>query len=209
MNHRRTGTVLLILGAALLTAALLLFVRNTREDRQAEAAAESALEAVQAEIRSRISIAREQNRSEKPEADVPPKLLTVVSIDGNDYIGYLTIPNLGVDLPIMAELSMDRLNVAPCLQYGSPLTDDAVIAAHNYPSHFRPLHNIAVGETVIYMDMSGYTIEYTVSEVRTVPPDAIDEVCGSGHDLVLYTCTLGGASRVAVYCDRIAGIHYK
>lgn len=44
---------------------------------------------------------------------------------------------------------------------------------------------------------------YTVSAVKTLSPTSVDEVQNSGYDLVLYTCTYGGATRVAVFCDRV------
>ena len=38
----------------------------------------------------------------------------IFDIDGNEYIGYLTIPALGLELPVMAELDSARLETAPC-----------------------------------------------------------------------------------------------
>ena len=102
----------------------------------------------------------------------------------------------------MADWSMEKLRIAPCLQYGSPLTDDAVIAGHNYKKHFRALHDIQVGQSVTFTDMTGQTIGYTVAEVKILDPKSVDEVVDSGYDLVLYTCTLGGKSRVTVFCNR-------
>ena len=122
----------------------------------------------------------------------------------DDYIGYIAIPNYELELPIMADWSMEKLQIAPCLQYGSPLTDDAVIAGHNYKQHFRALHEIEVGEYLTFTDMTGYTIAYNVVDVKTIDPRSVYEVINSEYDLTLYTCTTGGASRVIVSCNRVS-----
>ena len=42
-----------------------------------------------------------------------------------------------------------------------------------------------------------------VHDPETLAPDAVDAVQNSGYDLVLYTCTSGGATRVVAFCDRV------
>ena len=44
---------------------------------------------------------------------------------------------------------------------------------------------------------------YAVSKNETLQPTEVDAVQNSGYDLVLYTCTLGGRTRVTVFCDRV------
>ena len=208
MGKKRVGIVFLVTGAVLLVAALLLFLHNEREDAYAGEAAGTALSAIQEAI-DRQTIPpmldlSEEDEIEPTEETIPePTELTVVNIDGNYYIGYIAIPNLELELPVMADWSMEKLQIAPCLQYGSPLTDDAVIAGHNYKEHFRPLHEIEQGEYLTFTDMTGYTIAYNVVDVKTIDPRSVYEVINSEYDLTLYTCTIGGASRVIVSCNRV------
>ena len=98
----------------------------------------------------------------------------------------------------------DRLKIAPCRQFGSSRTDDLVIAAHNYDTHFGKLRELSEGETVLFTDMEGIVSTYCVEKLETLSPDAVDTVLNSGYDLVLYTCTKGGRTRVIVFCDRAA-----
>ena len=209
MIKRRVGLVFLVTGAALLVAALLLFLHNEAENAHAGETAGSALTSIQEAIdKQNASAALNQSGEGEispTEETVPePTALTVVDIDGNGYIGYLSIPNFELELPIMADWSMEKLQIAPCLQYGSPLTNDAVIAGHNYKEHFRPLHDIAPGESLAFTDMTGYSIWYEVVDVKIIDPRLVYEVINSEYDLTLYTCTLGGASRVIVSCNRVA-----
>ena len=97
----------------------------------------------------------------------------------------------------------DRLKIAPCRQFGSTRTDDLVIAAHNFESHFGRLKELTGGETVIFTDMDGVVSTYSVTRLETLNPNSVEAVQNSGHDLVLYTCTKGGKTRVTVFCDRV------
>ena len=104
----------------------------------------------------------------------------------------------------MSDWDYDKLQLAPCRQLGSVYTDDLVIAAHNYDTHFGKLRELSEGETVLFTDMEGIVSTYCVEKLETLSPDAVDTVLNSGYDLVLYTCTKGGRTRVIVFCDRAA-----
>ena len=208
MIKKRVGIAFLVTGAALLIAALLLFLYNEREDAHAGEASGAALSAIQEAIADKnqppmLELSEKEETEPTEETISEPTELTIVNIDGNDYIGYISIPAFELELPIMADWSMEKLQTAPCLQYGSPLTNDAVIAGHNYKQHFRALHEIEAGETVTFTDMNGYSIEYAVQEVKTIDPRSVYEVIDSEYDLILYTCNIGGQTRVIACCDRV------
>lgn len=215
MGKRRAGFVFVILGAVLLAAALLLFLHNQDEDRQAGESADAAMEAIRQVIGEggpqMLDLSEEETTpdetGETEEGSTEPTALTAVEIDGNRYIGYLSIPAYDLELPILETWSEAGLRVAPCLQYGSPLTDDAVIAGHNYDKHFLTLHKVQPGDYLTFTDMTGYTIEYGVVETKIIDPRNVSEAVDSGYDLTLYTCTIGGQSRVLVCCNRLE--HYE
>ena len=50
--------------------------------------------------------------------------------------------------------------------------------------------------------MEGIVNTYFVEKLETLGPDAVDTVLNSSYDLVLYTCTKGGRTRVVVFCRR-------
>lgn len=88
--------------------------------------------------------------------------MTEVEIDGYSYIGYLSIPKLELELPIMADWDYARLRIAPCRYTGSVRGEDLVIMAHNYASHFGGLAKLSEGDNVIFTDMDGITTVYEV-----------------------------------------------
>lgn len=187
----------MLLGTVLIVAALSLFLWNRREAEQAAEAAETILPQVVEQIAETAA-----------EAPVPPDpfdpTMTEAEIDGYMYIGYLSIPALGLELPVMSEWDYTRLNIAPCRYSGSTKTDDLVIAAHNYARHFGGLSGLSGGEEVYFVDMDNVVSCYTVVAVEILPPTAIEEMTNGDYDLSLFTCTYGGRSRVTVRCDRIA-----
>lgn len=199
MNKRKAGIAFVILGAVLILSALLLFLRNWEESEEAGDHAEQVLQAITDNM---VKVPPKTTSSDIEEAVVPevPAEMTTMSIDGYDYIGYLEIPSLDLELPVMSDWDYDRMKIAPCRQFGSTKTDDLVIAGHNYRSHFGTLSGLKVGDRILFTDMDGTEWRYTVSEITTLQPTDVDAVQNSGYDLVLYTCTPGGASRVVIYC---------
>lgn len=192
----------------LILSALLLLLYNRYEDANAGQEAESLLASVEAAISAQAmdtTAATAPNRPDASEVPAPTPLdpeMPVVMLDGYEYVGYVEIPTLGLKLPVMSEWDYTRLKVAPCRQFGSSRTDDLVIAAHNYESHFGHLKDLSVGEPVTFTDMEGIVNTYCVEKIETLNPNEVDAVQNSGYALVLYTCTKGGKTRVTVFCNR-------
>ena len=193
---KKTGVAALAVGAMLILSALLLLFHNWREAAQAGQEAGNVL----SELESAIG-AHDAEMPETAPADTSE--LPVEIVNGYEYIGYVEIPILELKLPVMSEWSYEQLRISPCRQSGSSYTDDLVIAAHNYSTHFGRLKELSVGDAVIFTDMDGVVNTYCVKKLETVAPDDVDTVLNSGFDLVLYTCTKGGQTRVTVFCDRV------
>lgn len=197
MNKRRAGIVLVVIGAVLLLAALLLFAYNRWEDANAGSEAADILVDVQSAIEDGDVEAGENDEDE----EVPP--MPVTNINGYDYIGYLNIPDLGLELPVMADWDYNRLQKAPCRQFGTTYGDDLVIAAHNYQRHFGRINTLEEGAEVTFTDMDGIVTTYAVREIGSAGPYEVEKVTGSQWDLILYTCTYGGRSRIVVGCEKV------
>lgn len=192
---KKSGIVLVLIGAVLILSALLLYLFNANEDKQAGEAASSALEAVQTVISE--NTAKEQPSSEQLEEEREDP---IVFIDGYDYVGVLELPTLGLQLPVMDNWNYQKLELAPCRQFGSFYDGGLVIAGHNYRSHFARLTELEIGQPVLFTNMNGERALYAVEKLSTLASTAVDEVQNSGYDLVLYTCTYDGKRRVTVFC---------
>ena len=199
MRKASPGVLCVLLGVVLLLAALGLYGYNRWEDAQAGAEAQTVVQDLQEKV-----VEQTQSAASAPAIDyssLDPEL-PVVELDGYEYVGYVSIPAIGIDLPVMSEWSYPKLKISPCRQFGSSRTDDLVIAAHNYESHFGKLASLTAGDSVTFTDMDGIVNEYVVNKVEVLDPHSVEEVEHSGYALVLYTCTYGGKTRVTVFCDR-------
>ena len=208
--RRGIGILCLILGTVFLLAAGGLIFYNQEESRSAMESSHEVLTVMKPQMEmptdsydGRESVEYSDYVDYVDVFDQAAKEMTVKGIDGQEYIGYLSIPVLELELPVISEWDYDRLKIAPCRQYGSTKTDDLVIAAHNYASHFGRLAQLRTGDLLTFTDMDAETILYGVVTVDVLEPTAVDTVKDSEFDLVLYTCTYGGENRVAVFCDRI------
>lgn len=197
--RNRTGSVCMILGMALVVAALSLFLWNQRENERAGAFIDQVMPKVMEQIEAAVAD-RENIKGVWPDPYEPN--MREVEIDGYAYVGYLSIPSLELDLPVMSQWDERRLEIAPCRYFGSSKTDNLVIAAHNYIRQFGPIKELDVGDTVIFTDMEGVVCDYTVAAVEILKPSDIKEMTAGDYDLTLFTCTYGGQSRLTVRCQR-------
>ena len=204
----KRGKLCTALGLLLLLAALGLTAYNLWRDAMASMSVDVVLERLTPTLSSRQSELPALSSGEAlEEAFVPDYVLNPEmampeeNIDGRSYIGVLDIPALELSLPIISEWSYDALQIAPCRYSGSAYLDNLVIAGHNYRSHFASLPQLQPGDTVTFTDMDGNVFSYAVSSLETPSPYAVSDMTSGDWDLTLFTCTVGGQSRLAIRCD--------
>lgn len=200
--RKKVGLCCMVLGILLVVAAGGLFLYNHAEASKAAKASEDIMPklAEQIPLQPMEPISSEQP---KETTDTPSDRMPTVEIDGYEYIGYLYIPTLELELPVMDEWDYARLKISPCRYYGSVYTDDFVIAGHNYSRHFGKLSTLSIGDTVWFTAMDGTVYIYRVGEIETLSPAATEKMIVSDWDLSLYTCTPGGAKRVTIRCEKV------
>lgn len=205
----KRGKLCTALGLLLLLAALGLTAYNLWLDARASMSVDVVLERLTPTLSSRQSELPPLSSGEAlEEAFVPDYVLNPEmampeeNIDGRSYIGVLDIPALGLSFPIISEWSYDALQIAPCRYSGSAYLDNLVIAGHNYRSHFASLPQLQPGDSVTFTDMDGNVFSYEVSSLETLSPYAVSDMTSGDWALTLFTCTVGGQSRLAIRCDR-------
>lgn len=228
---RRFGTLLIVIGLLLSAGGIGLVLYNMWDGDRAGKAAET----IQEEIDSELEKKPVQN-APIPAAGTNPKEtepyegtnedagdgswlagqdMPSLLVNGNQYIGTLEIPSVGLRLPVMDSWSYEKLRTSPCLYSGSYYTDDMVICAHNYQDHFYPIMHTAIGADVYFITMDKVIYHYTVCNRETLKPAAVGEMVFNMNnrvpgmealedwDLTLFTCNPGGRTRCAVRCIRV------
>lgn len=205
----------MITGAVLILSALFLLFYNRNEDREAGNASDEILTQMKEIILEEETEKEKRNEENQQESETdsrtaPKKVkktevagMPAMKLDGEEYIGYLTIPELNLELPVMAEWSYAKLQKAPCREVGSIKQNDMVIAAHNYMRHFGKIGKLVPGDVVMFTDMNGVTSAYQVAMTETLQPKQVKEMRSGEWDLTMYTCTYSGRTRVAVRCQKV------
>lgn len=208
MMKRKLGLACMILGVGLVLGAACLLMLNQRENTLAKESSEGVMTALVQQIQENAKETLPE--SELPELYKPVELLTEeekrmteVMINGMPFIGYLSIPKLSLELPIISNWSSLLLRAAPCRYAGTVLGEDLVLMAHNYDSHFGKISQLEEGDTVTFTDMDGNITCYEVVGKDILDPTAVEEMTAGVFDLTLFTCTYGGKQRHTVYCDKI------
>ena len=196
-------------GLLLIAAALLLTVYNLWDEHRAGTAVTQVMEQLQKQTPDSMLVQTPSSPAGPGESEIPDYILNpdmempTMDIDGNRYIGTLDILALNLSLPVMSEWSYPKLKIAPCRYVGTAYQGNFVIAAHNYRTHFGSLGNLSAGDRVTFTDVDGNIFSYDVVEVQILNPAAIEEMVSDDWDLSLFTCTLGGKTRLTVRCDKI------
>ncbi len=202
---------MITIGLLLIAAALFLVSYNLYDELRAEQSARQAVTQLDAylpaeaapEAPSDSSGDQEplvsDERTVIPDYVLSPNMeMPVETINGIDFIGVLRIPALELELPIISEWNYPNLKTAPCRYSGSAYLNNLIICGHNYTSHFGTLKNLWEGDIATFTDMDGNVFTYKMVERETLNPTDIEGMESGNWDLTLFTCTVGGQSRVTI-----------
>lgn len=211
MRRKDVGLVLICMGLLFQVAAGFLVLRNVREASNAGKCSQEVVQQLDIPVRATIPPKEVLPREEKTEeAEVPevpdyqynPKMeMPEQEIDGHRYIATMEIPELELTLPIMSKLTMPKLKIAPCRYSGTVYQKNLIIGAHNYDSHFGRLKKLSYGSQILVTDMDGNAFTYEVADIEILQPNQVEDLKGGDWPLTLFTCTIGGKTRVVVRCD--------
>lgn len=208
-KRKRRGRFLIAGGFLCVAAALALLLYNMWDDARAGIEVNQEKEALIAAVlpvapeKKPVSTDTMQEEEEPAYESEPYREMRIEEVDGVDYVAILSIPTLNLELPVRSEWSYNGLKKSPCRYVGSAFMDDLVICAHNYSQHFGRLKDLEENSEILIVDMDGNLFRYRVVLIETLLPAEISEMVDSEYDLSLFTCTLGGRTRVTVRCRRV------
>ncbi len=204
---RNKGTSMILLGLLLIAVALFLTAYNLYDEQRAEQSALQVIDRLEDYLPSEVPteastepiVEQAPMPNDAPDYVLCPDMeMPVETINGIDYIGVLQIPSLELELPIASEWNYPNLKTAPCRYSGSAYLNNMIICAHNYSSHFGKLKSLSEGDAATFTDMAGNVFIYKMVERETLNPSDIEEMEDGDWDLTLFTCTVGGKTRVTI-----------
>lgn len=191
----KRGTVWINAGLLLIAAALFLSVYNEWESHEARDSARQVI--------AQLCDALPTEAGEPTTLPDVRQEMPVKTINGRDYIGVLSIPSLELELPVISQWDYPALKVAPCRYSGSLYQDNLIICAHNYASHFGKLKELQPGDIVLFTDMDEHVVTFQMVERETLNPMDAEGMEAGDWDLTLFTCTIGGQTRVTIRLERV------
>ena len=210
-GRKQRGLLSITVGLLLIAAALFLVSYNLYDELRAEQSARQAVTQLDAYLPAEaapeapLDSAGDQEplvsdeRTVIPDYVLSPNMeMPVETINGIDFIGVLRIPALELELPVISEWNYPNLKSAPCRYSGSAYLNNLIICGHNYTSHFGTLKNLWEGDIATFTDMDGNVFTYKMVERETLNPTDIEGMESGNWDLTLFTCTVGGQSRVTI-----------
>ena len=213
MKRKILGTAFVVLGAVLILIALSAVIINLWREEMSGLNADHAMEQLWEQMTvdpvpatpdtpdTPALLPENGSTSDAPEFRPMPE----IQVDGISYVGYLSIPALNLELPVISESTEQNLEIAPCRFFGTVYQKDFVIGGHRYRRHFRKLSTLGYGERLSFTDVEGNVYIYEVAECEVLEPDQAEYLCSGDWDLSLFTCTPGGMTRVVLRCLRVKG----
>lgn len=225
------GAALAIIALLFACAGIIIDLNWQRRDNQAGAASDGALAVLKEQLEAQNISSQETTEEtetetvtmEWDECEPPPRteaaeetgdvnLYSVIPeevprtvIEDVSYMGILTIPALGLELPIiyLEEWEPEYMDIAPCTYDGGLKTHDLIIMAHNYQTHFLGILNMQPGQEVILSTVDGMTYTYVVTAVDVMHRSQKEKLYEGDWDLTLFTCVPETFNRCAVRCHLI------
>lgn len=208
--NKKTGITLVALGLLALISAGALQIHNLTEEANAakssEYIAEILVEKIAQNKEKSVNTDTVIEKDEEPPIESDTESETndsSIEIEGEKYIGILSIAALQLKWPVNSEWSYQKLKTSPCRYSGNAEDNTLTIAAHNYRYHFAEFTKLQVGDKVVFTDTQGKIYRYYVEEIETIEPTRIDKVTKSSFDLTLFTCNYSGDARIVVKCNLI------
>jgi len=172
IRKRRTVSILLITGIALLVAAAAVYCLYIWNGYKAGDHAEKVMKKMQEMI-------PQFDENDEAATGLGEDPLPMISIDGVSFVGYLDIPSQNLKLPVVGAESNGK--EFAFLDSGSPVKGHFWIGGRDVDGIFGSLSKIKPGETIRFIDVNGVRYSYLVTGMGSIKSRA-----EAKHDLVLY-----------------------
>jgi len=110
--------------------------------------------------------------------------MPALSVEGEDFIGLVEIPNYGVKLPLCGDWQPTKLSMYPCCFCGTVYDGSLVIGGSDV--QFGSLKTIGHGDVVMVTDMTGAVFSYRVERITRSGSADAQTLQSNEFDLTLF-----------------------
>lgn len=198
--------LLMISGSMMILASLMLFLYNIHQDKQAYRVSQETVSELQSMIPA-VDTAETGKNSSGTEVSLltqpaeKEEHIQLIEINGRVYCGYISIPSLELELPVLNETDSSGLETSPCRYSGNANTNDLIIAAHNYSSHFGRISTLESGSEMFFTDCEGKIYRYITQSAESIKGTDTSNMSAGAKEqwqLTLFTCDLSGRNRITI-----------
>ena len=190
--NKKISAVVTLVGLVLILCAMAVLFQNKKEDNLAQKLSDTVLPSLKEKI---------EESNFKPSA-AEKDLNQELNRDLNQYDGYIKIPKLGLELPVMKKLTPANLKKSPCIYSGTAKDSNLIIAAHNYKAHFGKINQLENGDEIQYIDLQNKTYNYHVTAKEKINGRNSEQMQNENYALTLFTCDYTGRDRITIRCER-------
>lgn len=126
--------------------------------------------------------------------------MSVLSVDGKDFVGILELPGYGSKLPVGA--SWGDSGRYPCRFSGSIYDGSLCIGATSQKGQYDFYREISVGDSVLFTDMEGNRYSYQVADIRYVKHADQESLHRTEGMLTLFIKNVYAFEYMVVSCNR-------
>ena len=176
--NKKISAVVTLVGLILIMCAMAVLFHNKKEDNLAQKSSNTVLSSLKEKIEeSNLKTSDEEKDLNK---------------DLNQYDGYIKIPKLNLELPVMKKTTQANLKKSPCIYSGTAKDSNLIIAAHNYSAHFGKINQLENGDKV----------QYCVTAKEKINGNNSEQMQNENYALTLFTCDYTGRDRITIRCER-------
>lgn len=188
----KKAVIFIIIGCVLLVSSVGLFIYNEVSSFRAAEESMEIMSSLETEMLSDAPGIIDEN-----DGVMPTRL-----VNGINTVGVVSVPSVGIEVPVAAEWSYKNLKKSACRYSGTANDGKLIILAHNYRQHFGSLGKAETGDEVQFLDVNGTLYVYKITNKEILGKYELERLTDTDSDLTLFTCTYGGKKRVVVRCEK-------
>lgn len=127
--------------------------------------------------------------------------MSMMEIDGNDFVGILEVPFCGIEFPIGSSWEKKQLIQYPCRYWGSAYDGSLVIGGSDRKGQFDFMDEISIGDCIYFTDMTGAKYSYVVSWVERVKEVPTQYLENENVGLTIFVRNQYGFDYTVVRCE--------